>query len=99
MRVDMTPLAERDLEAIGDYIALDDPLRAVTFVEELRQATEILSTFPHAFPVVPGYEQQQVRFHTHGRFVIYYRVFADDTRVVVLRVLNVAQDRAPKLSP
>ena len=97
IRVDLTPLAERDLEAIGDYIALDDPLRTVTFVEELRQATEVLATFPKAFPVVPGYEERDVRFHTYGRYVIYYRVVADGARVVVLRVLNAAQDREREL--
>ena len=96
-RVDLPPQAERDLEAIGDYTALDDPLRAITFVEELRQATEVLVTFPKAFPAVPGYEEQEVRFHTHGRYVICYRVFADDAKVVILRVLNAAQDRQREL--
>jgi len=99
MRVDLTPLAERDLEAIGDYIAQDDPLRTVTFVEELRQATEVLATFPSAFPVVPGYEEYQVRVHTHGHYAVYYRVFTGDARVVVLRVPNTAQDRQRALAP
>ena len=97
MRVDLTPLAERDLEAIGDYIAPDDPLRAVTFVKELRQATAVLATFPKAFPIVPGYEDRELRSHTHGRNVIYYRIFADDAKVVILRVLNAAQDREREL--
>ena len=36
MRVAISPLAERDLERIGDYIAEDNPARAVGFVAELR---------------------------------------------------------------
>jgi toxin ParE1/3/4 len=36
MRVVISPLAERDLEAIGDYIAEDNPARALSFVAELR---------------------------------------------------------------
>ena len=34
MRVDISPLAERDLETIGDYIAHDNPPRALSFVAE-----------------------------------------------------------------
>ena len=36
MRVAVSPLAERDLETIGDYIAEDNPLRALSFIAELR---------------------------------------------------------------
>jgi len=30
----LRPKAVEDLEAIGDFIATDDPVRAVTFVDE-----------------------------------------------------------------
>ena len=36
MRVTISPLAERDLETIGDYIAADNPSRALSFIAELR---------------------------------------------------------------
>lgn len=36
MRLAFTPLAEQDLEAIADYIAADNPTRALSFVRELR---------------------------------------------------------------
>lgn len=36
MRLLITPLAVFDLEEIGDYIAQDNPIRAGTFVAELR---------------------------------------------------------------
>ena len=36
MRLVFLPQAEMDLEAIGDYIALDNPRRAISFVRELR---------------------------------------------------------------
>ena len=98
MLVTFLSAALRDLENIGDYIAQDDPVRAITFIEELRQATDVLAVFPDAFPVVDGYEDLRVRFHTHGRYVIYYRVFPDEGRVAVLRVLHGAQDRRGKLT-
>jgi len=34
MRLSFSPLAEQDLESIGDYIAADNPVRAVSFVLE-----------------------------------------------------------------
>lgn len=36
MRLTLTPLAEQDLEAIGDHIAADNPTRALSFIRELR---------------------------------------------------------------
>jgi toxin ParE1/3/4 len=40
MRAHLTPQAEIDLEEIGDYIALDNPKRAVSFIREIRQHCE-----------------------------------------------------------
>jgi plasmid stabilization system protein ParE len=40
MRVLLSPAAERDLEAIGDYIAEDNPARALTFIGEIRRRCE-----------------------------------------------------------
>lgn len=41
MRLTRTPLAEQDLEAIGDYIAADNPTRAVSFIRVLHGARDI----------------------------------------------------------
>jgi len=40
MQLLITPLAAFDLEEIGDYIAQDNPVRAGTFVTELRAHCE-----------------------------------------------------------
>jgi plasmid stabilization system protein ParE len=40
MRAHFTPQAEIDLEEVGDHIALDNPLRAVSFIDEIRQHCE-----------------------------------------------------------
>lgn len=45
MRIVFTGAAEADFESIGDFIAADNPLRAVSFVQELRQACEGLASF------------------------------------------------------
>ena len=90
MIVRLAAAVERDLEAIGDYIARDDPARALRFVLELRDLCLGLGEFPHRFPVVPRYESLGIRRRVHGRYAIFYVVGTD--AVTVLHVLHGARD-------
>lgn len=96
MIVVLTAEAERDLEAIGDYIAQDNPGRALTFVRDLREQCEGLVDFPKRFPLVPRYEPYGVRRRVFGNYAIFYRADAD--RVVVLHILHGARDYEAILS-
>ncbi len=53
MRVVFALEAETGLELIGDYIAQDNPTRAASFIEELRDKALGLAHSPHAFPLIP----------------------------------------------
>ena len=44
MRCRFSPLAELDLEEIGDYIARDNPPRALSFIEEIRARCFLIYT-------------------------------------------------------
>lgn len=90
MIVEMTAEAEADLEAIGDYIARDDPARALKFVQALRKSCLGLGDMPNRFPLVPRFAAAGVRRRGHGRYLIFYRVARD--RVVILHILHGAQD-------
>lgn len=90
MRVHFTEEAERDLEAIGDYIASDNPERAITFVMELRDACLGLARMPKRFPLAAGFEDRQVRRRGYGSYLIFYRIEAN--KIDVLHVLYGAQD-------
>jgi toxin ParE1/3/4 len=46
-----SPCAERNLEDIGDYIARDNPLRAVSFIQERREQCSKIAETPQAFPL------------------------------------------------
>jgi plasmid stabilization system protein ParE len=46
MKLGISPLAEQDMEAIGDYIAQDNPVRAVSFTEELYQQCLLIAESP-----------------------------------------------------
>ncbi|AER56640.1 hypothetical protein DSC_09970 [Pseudoxanthomonas spadix BD-a59] len=95
MIVQLSAEAEGDLERIGDYIAKDNPRRALTFVRELREKCMDLALTPEAFPLVSRYERHGIRRCVHGPYLIFYRVAAD--RVLIVQVLHGAMDYAPLL--
>ena len=97
MIVHISAEAEADLESIGDYIARDNPMRAVSFVQELRAKCMDLSDMPDAFLLVPRYERRGIRRRVHGNYLIFYRDQND--KVVVIHVLHGAMDYAPILFP
>ncbi len=97
MIVVITDEARADLVGIGDYIALDNPRRAASFVAELLDRCRGLAEMPRAFPLVPRYEHTEVRRRTHGAYLIFYRIGVEN--IDVLHVLNGAQDYEAILFP
>lgn len=97
MIVDITAAAEADLEAIGDYIARENPMRAASFVRELYQLCLAIAEMPEAWPVVPRYESHGIRRRVHGRYLIFYCISAN--RITVLHILNGAMDVEAVLFP
>jgi|SRR5690606_20914537 len=95
MIVYLTNEAERDLESIADYIAKDNPRRAITFVRELRSTCLNLPSMPEAFPLVPRYEKYGVRRRIYRNYLIFYRLESD--HIIVLHVLHGAMDYASVL--
>lgn len=89
MKLVLSPRAEQDFESIGDYIARDNPARARSFVRELRGHCAKIADAPsvHALRSDLG---KNLRCCTHGNYLIFYRVIADDVRIV--RVLHSARD-------
>jgi plasmid stabilization system protein ParE len=89
--------AEQDLEAIGDYIARDNPRRAISFLRELREQCLGLAEMPKRFPLVKRYEAGGVRHRSHGNFLIFYRIEAE--KIVIIHILHGAQDYRAILFP
>jgi toxin ParE1/3/4 len=81
--------AERDIEAVGDFIARDNPRRAVTFIAELRDRCRRIAELPRAAPLRPGLGKG-VRCVVFGRYLIFYVVHG---RVLeIRRVLHGARN-------
>lgn len=88
----MAEEAGGDLERTADYIARDNPRRALTFIQELRTSCLDLADTPEGFALVPRYERQGIRRRVHGSYLIFYRVRGE--RIIVIHVLHGATDYA-----
>jgi plasmid stabilization system protein ParE len=90
MKLVFTLAARSDLQAIGDWIAQDNPARALSFVDELERHCSRLTGMSHVHPVLAGHEQSGIRKSVHGRYLIFYRITSD--ALEILHILHGAQD-------
>lgn len=83
------PEALADLKAITLYIAEDNPDRATSFVNELRdkaaQTIERPGSFPARDDLAPG-----LRAARYGRYLIFFQDVADEIQII--RVLHGARN-------
>ena len=84
----LRPRAAEDLEEIADFIARDNPARALSFLEELiavcARIGELPQTYPRRADLAKGLRQA-----VHGRYLILFT--ADDRGVVIERIVHGAR--------
>lgn len=90
MKVVLTTEALSDLESIADYIALENPARAASFVSELVDEVGGLAICQTVFLLVPRYELLGIRRRIHGNYLIFYRV--KPYRIEVIHILHGSRD-------
>ena len=76
--------AVADLEAIGDYIARDDPVAADRWVLKLIAAAERMATVPRAGRRVPEFERDDLRETFLRSYRIVYRVLEQGIQVLTV---------------
>ena len=91
MRCRLSLLAEFDLEEIGDYIARDNPRRALSFIEEIRARCSLILQTPHGSPLREELGEG-VHIVPFGRYLIFYTVHEDSDEVRIERVLHSARE-------
>jgi toxin ParE1/3/4 len=95
-RVLFSPEAEADLVEIALHIAADDPVRALSFVEELESRCLSLAHFPDR-----GRERGELaadlRSVPHGRYLIFYTPSAKTVRIE--RILHGSRDVGTEFAP
>ena len=79
-RLIFSPQAAADLEAIGDYIARDNPARAISFLEELRAQCDRVAATPASYPAREDLAAG-LRMAVHGRYLILFRANPDEVRI------------------
>ena len=95
MRLEFLPRAEQDLETIGDYIALDNPRRAASFVRELQVQCRKLAMSPKAYRPRPELGKG-LRSCAYGNYLI---LFVENAELVqIVRILHGAMDIAAQLN-
>jgi len=85
-----TKQAQGDLDQIFDFIATDNPHRARTYIEEIRQACLTLCLTPMIGIARPDLQSDLRILPLWRRIVIAYQVMPD--RIDVLRVFSGGQD-------
>ncbi|MEO0454212.1 MAG: type II toxin-antitoxin system RelE/ParE family toxin [Verrucomicrobiota bacterium] len=94
-QVILTRLAQDDLQEITEYIALDDPVSAERFANQLLDEALELENFPQRGR--PLKRKPDVLRVVNGNYVIFYRIEAEAAIVRVLRFWNGA--RHPNTPP
>lgn len=88
-RLRFSPKARQDLLDIGDYIALDSPDRALSFVTELAEHCERIAANPDAYPLTPDLGEG-IRRAVHGRYLLFFTAIAGAVRIQ--RILHGARE-------
>ena len=91
----ISQLAEQDLEAIGDFIAQDNPHRALAFIAELRNQCTKISASPKAFRLRPKLGND-IRSCAYGNYVIFFQ--ESPAGLCIVRVLHSAMDIEDRFS-
>ena len=94
MRCRFSPLAELDLEKIGDYIARDNPRRAISFIGEIRDRCFLILHTPQGSPLREDLGAG-VRVAPFGRYLIFHTVHEAADEVRIERILHSARDIDP----
>ncbi|MGA2052006.1 MAG: type II toxin-antitoxin system RelE/ParE family toxin [Opitutales bacterium] len=95
-QVILTPRAIEDLRAIVEYIAADNPGRALTFGEELIERALSLGEWPNAGRMVPEIHDSAVRELIHQSYRIVFKIQAGAKVVYVVRFWHAARGK-PRL--
>ena len=80
MRIEFSRWVESDLDSIAEYIAQDNPHRAVTFIREIRQKINRIGEQPLLYQLRPEIGEE-ARLAVVGRYVILFRILDDAVRV------------------
>ncbi len=80
MRLELSRYIEGDLDNIADYIAQDNPRRAVTFIQEIRTKIFDIQRNPLIYQFRPDIGEE-ARMSTVGNYAILFRLMGEVIRI------------------
>jgi plasmid stabilization system protein ParE len=80
MRLELSAFIEGDLDDIAEYIAKDNPRRAVTFIQDIRAKFGDIARHPLIYQLRPEIGEG-ARMATVGNYAILFRVDGDVLRM------------------
>jgi toxin ParE1/3/4 len=90
VKVFITPAADKDIGNIGNWIAGENPKRAISFMLELQKACEAIGDVPKGSVVVQRYVGLEIRRKPYRDYLIFYRI--KNSTVEILHVIHGARD-------
>lgn len=87
-QVEITAVAERDIEEIWDYLSGDNTERATAFILHLEKSIDGLGTLPLRCSLVPENELLGTAYRhlLYGNYRIIFRI--SGSKVIILRVVH-----------
>ena len=80
MQLELSRYIEGDLDDIADYIAQDNPGRAVTFIQDIRRKFRDIQRNPLIYQLRPDIGEE-ARMATVGNYAILFRVTGEVVRI------------------
>lgn len=96
MKVEFSRFIETDLEIIADYIAQDNPRRALSFIQEIRAKFRVIEKNPLIYRLRPEIGEG-ARLTYIGNYVILFRLIGEVVRIE--RVIYGGRDLLAVLIP
>ena len=90
-KVILTSPAIEDLRVIAEYIAADNPKRALSFGDELLDRALNLGELPGVGRMVPEIGDSAIREVIHESYRIIYKVYSNSNALYVLRFWHAAR--------
>ncbi len=89
MKIIWSPLAVDQIAEIAEYIALDNPVAAEKWVDDIFNSVKRLKKFPKSGCIIPEIQLDNFREIIFGNYRIIYRI--DKNQISVLTVRNGSQ--------
>ena len=80
MQIELSRYIEEDLDVIADFIAQDNPQRAVTFIQDIRRKFYNIQREPLIYRLRPDIGED-ARMATVGNYAILFRIMGNVVRI------------------